>query len=167
MYINIYTYFRGRHLLPIIPAPGRRKGQSVRVSKTIIQVVKQESYKSYSDAYKERLKAAPGLPRDVREYLERKAKIFDFLAVITLDEHLEIFNVGAFDDLIKGACMLAAERMSMSESDRRRLYLNLGAILPGEIAEQAQETNDRYKAAEERRRENDRSWSDLPTEPTK
>ena len=139
----------------------------MRVSKTIRQETRQEAYRGLSDAYKERLKAAPGLPRDVRAYLERKAKMYDFLAVIPLDEHLEIFNAGTFDDLIKGACMLAAERMSMSESDRRRLYLNLGAILPGEIAEQAQETNDRYKAAEERRRENDRTWDIVPPEPTK
>ena len=139
----------------------------MRVSKTIRQETRQEAYRGLSDAYKARLKAAPGLPRDVRAYLERKAKMYDFLAVIPLDEHLEIFNAGTFDDLIKGACMLAAERMSMSESDRRRLYLNLGAILPGEIAEQAQETNDRYKAAEERRREFDRSWGELPPEPTK
>ena len=96
-------------------------------------------YKLLSDQYRAFLAEHPAEPDEAREGIQRKIKALDILAGCTKAEKQELFNTGAFNDVIKDFLKMSMDNTGIKDADKRELMGELLNLLDTVTAEQAEQ----------------------------
>ena len=96
-------------------------------------------YKIMSDGYKAFLQAHPEEPEEAKAGIQRKIKALDFLADCSKEEKLELFNSGAFNDVIKGYFKMSIDNSDLKDESKKELQTELLHLLDTVTAGQAEE----------------------------
>lgn len=75
-------------------------------------------YKLIADSYR---KVAQGADKETTEFMEKKIRIYDFLATCDKDDMRELYNSSAFNDFIKTSCQLAIEDAGIEEEKQKEV----------------------------------------------
>lgn len=73
-----------------------------------------------------------------RGQILRKVKALDFLAETDRETHLELFNSGAFNDVVKGFCEMALNNAGVDPDQRADVLTELRGALDTTSAEEAE-----------------------------
>ena len=95
-------------------------------------------YKMQSIAYKKYLEDNPDTPAGIKAGMENKIKLYDFLGECTKSERLELFNSSAFNDVVKGYLLMAADNLNIDEATKSDLLKELNSLFDNISAEQAE-----------------------------
>ena len=71
-----------------------------------------------------------------REGMERKIKVYDFLATTNEAERMEIFNSGCFNDVLKAYCKKAMYECDIDDRKAEEVIEQIGRLLDTQTAEQ-------------------------------
>ena len=93
-------------------------------------------YQMTADSYRTLLEREKDIDR---ASIERKIKALDFLATATEEERLELFNSGAFNDVVKGYMEMAVDNMELEDEVRQGLLNELHYLFDTVGAKQAKD----------------------------
>lgn len=102
-------------------------------------------YELHSNSYKQYLSDHPEITQERKEAIEGKIKALDFLATATDREALELFNSGAFNDVVTGYIKMAADNIELKEETLQELLDEIKNLFDVVEAEQARQYDNRLR----------------------
>lgn len=83
-------------------------------------------YKLIADSYRN---VAQGADKEIREGIEKKIRIYDFLATCDQEDKCELFNSSAFNDFVKMYCQLAMNEAELDQDEQDKVMSNLKYLM--------------------------------------
>jgi len=86
-------------------------------------------YQITADGYKEYLEKNPNTPEEVKASMQKKIKVLSFLGECDKEEKHQLFNSSAFNDMLKGYVLKAADNLKYTREKRQELINEIAYLL--------------------------------------
>ena len=86
-------------------------------------------YQIAADGYKQYLEKHPDAPQEVAESMKKDIKVLSFLSECDKEEKHKLFNSSAFNDVLKGYVLKAADNLNYSKEKRQELINEVAYLL--------------------------------------
>ena len=93
----------------------------------------------HSDSYKQWIDKHPAESEETKKVINRKIKVFDFLAESDKEERFELFNSSVFNDVVRGYLIMAIDNIELSKEIEGKLMRELTYLFDTVGAKQAEE----------------------------
>lgn len=86
-------------------------------------------YQMLADGYKEYLEKNPTAPEEVKASMQKDIKVLSFLGECDREEKHKLFNSSAFNDVLKGYVLKAADNLKYDRDKRQELINEIAYLL--------------------------------------
>jgi vacuolar-type H+-ATPase catalytic subunit A/Vma1 len=86
-------------------------------------------YQITADGYKQYLEQNPNAPEEVKASMQKDIKVLSFLSECDKEEKHKLFNSSAFNDVLKGYVLKAADNLKYNRDKRQELINEIAYLL--------------------------------------